>query len=89
VSEDEVSHGGRGSTCGEDATTVVDDGEMIREGGEIEIESIANAKGVELGGQDGRGNPEINSLARFSMHRASNHGVKGREDSVKESRTWG
>jgi hypothetical protein len=89
VSQDEVSHSGRGSACGEDATTVVDDGETIRKGGEIEIESIANAKGVESGGQGGRGNPEINNLARFSMHRASNHGVEGREDSVKESRTWG
>jgi hypothetical protein len=50
VSQDEIGHGSRGGAGGEDVAAVVDDGEMIREGSEVEIESIANAKGVESGG---------------------------------------
>jgi hypothetical protein len=89
VRKDEIDYRSAGSPSGEDAAAMAAHVEAVGERGEVEVQGVAHAEGVKSGGQASRSNPENANLARDSMNRACNHGVKGRKNSVEEGRTWG
>jgi hypothetical protein len=76
MGDNEIANNRKGRASGEDAAAMIDDGEPVGEGGEVEIEGVSHTKDVDTGGAVSGNDPELNNLARSHTNRPCNHGMK-------------